>query len=141
MCILFQVVGGPNEHMKMYQCLYIDAKIKPEHVWKFVEEVMKYRGEHDLLNRWAKWEPPIFPVRGKHLIDAGLDSPGQRRMMSRILDKLKTQWKASNFTLTKEQLMAQLSDVMEELKLEKQTRKSKSRSPSPPTPRPKNICV
>ena len=117
--------------MKMYQCLYIDAKIKPEHVWKFVKEVMKYRGEYDLLNEWDKWDPPIFPVGGKHLVDAGLDSPCQRRMMSRILDKLKIQWKESNFTLTREQLMTQLLDVMEQLELEKQIKKSNSRSPSP----------
>ena len=45
----------------MYQCLYIDSKIKPKDVRKYIEEVMRYRGESELLEEWLQWEPPVFP--------------------------------------------------------------------------------
>ena len=70
----------------MYQCLYIDSKLKTNDKRKYIEEVMKYRGEINLLEEWALWEPPVFPIGGKDLKDYGCP-PG--KTFSRILDILK----------------------------------------------------
>ena len=113
--------------MKMYQCLYIDAKVKPKDVWKYIEEVMKYRGEQELLKEWSNWDPPKFPVGGKDLKDSGCP-PG--KMYSVLLDKLKDRWKESEFTMTKDKLMMLLPEVMDEISIEKKN-KVKKRSPSP----------
>ena len=108
----------------MYQCLYIDAKVKPNDVWKYIEEVMKYRGETELLQKWNNWDPPKFPVGGKDLKDNGCP-PG--KLYSVLLDRLKSRWKESEFTLTKEELLILLPTIMDEISLQKKNR-DKNRS-------------
>ena len=114
--------------MKMYQCLYIDAKLKSNDVRKYIEEIMKYRGEINLLKEWVLWKPPVFPIGGKDLKDYGC-TPG--KTFSIILEILKNRWKESEFTMSKENLLVLLPVVIEEATLVQKNRKSKKRSPSP----------
>ena len=112
----------------MYQCLYIDSKIKPKDVRKYIEEVMRYRGERELLEEWLQWEPPVFPVTGKDLI--AHDCP-KGRTFSMVLDILKRHWKESDFKLSKENLLELLPDAIDEITILQKERKNKKRSPSP----------
>ena len=112
----------------MYQCLYIDAKLKSSYVRKYIAEVMKYRGEVNLLEEWVLWEPPVFPIGGKDLKEYGC-APG--KTFSIVLDILKNRWKESNFTMSKENLLELLPTAMEEVSLVQKNRKIKKRSPSP----------
>jgi len=123
-----KVVGGLKEKLKMYQCLYIDSKIKPKDVRKYIEEVMRYRGESELLEEWLQWEPPVFPVTGKDLI--AHDCP-KGRTFSMVLDILKRHWKESDFKLSKENLLELLPDAIDEITILQKERKNKKRSPSP----------
>ena len=124
----FLVIGGLKEIMKMYQCLYIDTKQKQKDVRIYIEQVMKYRGETELLNKWHLWTPPIFPISGKDLKDYGCP-PG--KVFSTILDVLKNRWKESDFTMTKENLIELLPTVVEEISLLQKNNKNKKRSQSP----------
>ena len=112
----------------MYQCLYIDAKLKPNDVRKYVEEVMKYRGERELLEEWVQWKPPVFPIGGKDLRDYGCP-PG--KMYSMVLDVLKNRWKESDFTMTKDDLIQLLPSVIEEVTSLKRNKKGNKGSLSP----------
>ena len=117
-----------KEIMKMYQCLYIDSKLKSKDARKYIEEVMKYRGEEQILQEWLLWEPPVFPVTGKDLMS--YDVP-KGRTYSFILDILKRHWKESDFKLSKENLLELIPDALEEVMRYQKEAKSKKRSPSP----------
>ena len=115
----------------MYRCLYIDSKLKSNVVSKYIEEIMKCRGEMKLLEEWHLWKPPLFPVSGKDLKDYGC-TPGKTFTM--ILDNLKNRWKESDFNMSKESLLEHLPVAIEEVSLVMKERKNKKRSPSPVKP-------
>jgi poly(A) polymerase len=59
-----------------------------------------------LLDRAQSWARPVMPVRGADLIAAGLPAgPGVGEKLSRLEDA----WLASNFKMTKDELLATLS--------------------------------
>lgn len=58
----------------------------------------------------AEWSVPKMPVQGRDLIAAGV-APG--REMGSILRQMESRWKASRFTLTKDDLLASLVKQME----------------------------
>ena len=117
-----------KEIMKMYQCLYIDTKGKNKDTRKYIEEVMKYRGEDQLLQEWLLWEPPIFPVAGKDLIS--YDVP-KGRTYSFVLEILKRHWKESDFKLSKDSLLELIPAALEEVLRNQKEMNSKKRPPSP----------
>ena len=59
----------------------------------------------DLLRRAERFERPVFPVTGKDAIAAGIP-PG--REMGERLEALEQAWVDSNFTLTREALLARM---------------------------------
>ena len=107
--------------MKLYQCLYIDSRLKPSDVRQYIEEVMKYRGETELLTEWLQWKPPLFPIGGKDLKEQGCP-PG--KIYSLLLDVLKNRWKESDFTMTRDELLVLLPSVMEDVMTLKKNKKS-----------------
>lgn len=54
-----------------------------------------------MLTLAQEWTPPVFPVTGADLIDAGIP-PG--RMMGEVLRQLQAQWEQSDYTLTRAEL-------------------------------------
>jgi poly(A) polymerase len=58
-----------------------------------------------LLDRAMKWRKPAMPVKGADLIEAGFD-PGP--LIGEKLATLEEQWVASNFKLSKDELLAKL---------------------------------
>lgn len=68
----------------------------------FVTELAKLKNLSDV----SSWQEPVFPVSGKDLIALGL-KPGPE--MGQTLAKLKKQWVASRFELSKEDLLQSLS--------------------------------
>jgi len=58
-----------------------------------------------LLDRAMKWRKPAMPVKGADLIEAGFD-PGPQ--IGEKLATLEEQWVASNFKLSKDELLAKL---------------------------------
>ncbi len=60
------------------------------------------------LYRFADfWTPPAFPVKGQDLLARGV-APGPR--VGALLRELEASWIASNFTISREDLLRDLTD-------------------------------
>jgi tRNA nucleotidyltransferase (CCA-adding enzyme) len=83
------------------QRMLADPKVKKEHVFALAES----RGRKDLVQKLKAWTPPDFPVNGSDLIAAGMK---QGPDMGRALGKLRNEWEASGFKLTRNELLKRL---------------------------------
>ena len=68
----------------------------------FVMELMKIQMRKDDFQTIKEWVPKVFPVTGQDLIDAGYSQGPEIGM---ALKKMKSNWVASKFTLSKDDLM------------------------------------
>ena len=73
-----------------------------EHFQRCVIELLKYQGYVYLIDDFKQWSIPKFPLTAWDLRQNGLFSHGH---FSRLLKRLKEQWKLSQFCMTKEQLI------------------------------------
>lgn len=73
-------------------------------------ELMKYKGLNEIASVIKDWQPPRFPITGQDLLSAGVKK-GPRFGVA--LNELRKQWIKSDFTLTRDELISQLPDVME----------------------------
>ena len=83
---------------------YMDLLVDKAHI-QSVLEALHYAGQHRMAEEVQGWHIPQFPVNGKDLKEAGIQ-PGPE--LGRLLRRLHEKWKESYFTLTKEELLAQL---------------------------------
>ncbi|XP_077496346.1 CCA tRNA nucleotidyltransferase 1, mitochondrial [Amblyomma americanum] len=105
-----------EDKLKPYQALLFTTKGKIGDVQEWICEVLKYRAEAELLDRFRCWDVPKFPVNGNMLLERGLRS-GPR--FATILSKLKEIWFESDFTMTSEELLKSLPDILAEVKTSK----------------------
>lgn len=70
---------------------------------EWVIELALLRAEPDVAQAVATWDIPTFPVTGGDLIAAGMQ-PG--KAMGELLRAMKMRWIDSNYTLTREELLA-----------------------------------
>jgi len=98
--------------LRPYQFLAVDSKLKQENTRLFLEQVLKYRGETELLQEFQDWTIPRFAVTGNHLKEAGCP---QGKIMSLVLSELKDRWKQSDFTVTAEELICQIPSVLDNI--------------------------
>jgi len=106
---------GPKPHpvaIRPYQFLIVDSKAKTNDIRLFVQELLKYEGQLDLLKELEEWTVPKFPVTGHHLKENGCP-PG--KVMSVVLHKLKEKWKESSFQITEEALVSSIPQVLDSL--------------------------
>jgi len=123
---LFIVTHREDKHdpnpLRPYQWLEVDAKSKPKDTRQFIEEVLKYRGDLELLELYRKWEAPRFPVTGHHLKEHGCP-PG--KLMSVVMGKLKEKWKQADFEIQLEDLLKAIPEVVENIDVTKFEDRSK----------------
>lgn len=100
-----------EDELHPYQSLVLESSGKQSDVKEWVEEVLKYRGEVELLNKLREWKVPKFPVNGHDLMSRGI-SAGYR--LSKIMLTMKRRWINSSFTVTKEELLDNLQDFIDE---------------------------
>ncbi|XP_071827758.1 CCA tRNA nucleotidyltransferase 1, mitochondrial-like isoform X2 [Apostichopus japonicus] len=86
--------------LKPYKDLILLGNVKNSR--QYVMEVLKYRGDHQLLDRLQNWEPPRFPISGKDLLNLGVPK-GKR--LGYILKSLKDNWIESDYEQSKEDLL------------------------------------
>ncbi|XP_022106699.1 CCA tRNA nucleotidyltransferase 1, mitochondrial-like [Acanthaster planci] len=91
--------------LKPYQDLVVSLQGKEKNILAYTQEVLKYRGDKELLERLSSWEIPRFPITGKDLITAGVP---KGREFGQILERLRERWMESNFRLSKEELLKTL---------------------------------
>jgi tRNA nucleotidyltransferase (CCA-adding enzyme) len=70
---------------------------------EYVRELGLLRGDVILAYYLKNWTPPVFPVTGHDLMQAGVD-PGPA--LGQTIAKLKQAWANMNYAMTKDQLMA-----------------------------------
>ena len=63
------------------------------------------QGLKQLADTLVQFQPPVFPVQGRDLLDKGMASGPS---VGIALDKLKAIWKDSNYKLSKQQLLDKL---------------------------------
>jgi len=57
----------------------------------------------------GEWEPIDFPITGQDVMDAGIEA-GEK--IGRILNQLRVEWKASDYSLARAGLMKRLGDII-----------------------------
>jgi len=102
-----------EDGLRPYQYLYVDGKTKD--TFNFIQEVLKYRGELELLHRFKEWEPPRFPLTGHHLKEANVPAG---KANSIVLHKIKEEWKLSNFTLSLEAMIEMIPSAVESISVD-----------------------
>lgn len=68
-------------------------------------EMRKPENLHELLQKIENTIVPVFPVRGKDIIAAGVDN---NRKIGEILDRVEQKWIDSGFNLTREELLSEI---------------------------------
>ncbi|XP_069681906.1 CCA tRNA nucleotidyltransferase 1, mitochondrial isoform X2 [Periplaneta americana] len=95
-----------------YQLLVVNSKGKVSDTREWVIEVLKYRGDISLRNEFELWNMPKFPLSGNILKERGVQGG---KIMGSVIQKLKQTWAESNFTLSSEDLLKMLPDILSEL--------------------------
>ncbi|XP_064483449.1 CCA tRNA nucleotidyltransferase 1, mitochondrial-like [Ornithodoros turicata] len=102
--------------LKPYQRLLFVTKGKTGDVQEWICELLKYGGHRELLESFRCWDMPKFPVNGTMLLERGMRSGPK---FAAVLGKLKELWFDSDFSLTTEELLAKLPDVLRDAKVGK----------------------
>lgn len=95
-----------------YEKLVWNSRYKTKDTIEYVQELLRYQGEEDLLEQFTKWEMPRFPVSGNVLIKNGIP-PGKRH--GPILKKLKAIWIDNNYVQSVEELAKLIPEVAEDV--------------------------
>lgn len=112
---------GPKLHsnpLLAFKQLIVKSKSKPTDTRKMVIEVLKYNNSphiKDIVN----WDIPKFPISGSMLKEKGVESG---RFMGAVMAELKNNWADSNFSLSVEEILKQVPDVVNTL-LERKKKK------------------
>lgn len=92
-----------SESLRPYQDFVIDCR-EPDAAAR-VCELLKYQGEHGLLEQMRGWSVPPFPVSGHDLRKEGVSSG---REIGALLQQLRAQWKKSGYQMDKEELLSSI---------------------------------
>jgi len=103
--------------VRPYQYLLCDYKSDTTSCRKWICELLRYQGRLDVLKEFEQWELPRFPVSGTILRD---EHAVKGKDIGRLLTAIRNKWKHSNFTLSREELLGAIPDLIHELQV-KQT--------------------
>ncbi|GAB1601507.1 CCA tRNA nucleotidyltransferase 1, mitochondrial-like isoform X1 [Argonauta hians] len=93
------------------QQLQLDRK---EHNLKlYIIELLKYNGNRDLIKTFQEWDPPKFPVSGHDLLACKVPKGS---LFQKIISKLKSIWKDSNYSMKKEDLLEMVEQILKDVK-------------------------
>lgn len=95
--------------LKPYKKLLLFSKTKTNDTKEFILEVLRYRGDAQMLEEFSKWVVPRFPISGTLLKEKGV--PGGK-VMGIIMLKLKEHWVESDFTLAQEELLILVPELL-----------------------------
>jgi len=116
---LFLIVHRPDpppqalrEPLRAYKHLLADYRGTKRLGRMFLVELLRYRGQHQLVKEFEEWELPRFPVTGATLKEAGVPVG---RYMSKVLDRLKERWVQQDFTIEERQLVDMIPEILEDL--------------------------
>ncbi|XP_063231187.1 CCA tRNA nucleotidyltransferase 1, mitochondrial isoform X2 [Bacillus rossius redtenbacheri] len=111
--LLFIVAHRENKPstkpIRPYQLLVIGSKWKASEAQAWVAELLRYRGDPELLRQFEQWQPPKFPVNGHMLKEHGV--PGGK-LLGPVLQRLKEYWVEHDFQVDSEEILKQIPSVM-----------------------------
>ncbi|CAD7684953.1 unnamed protein product [Nyctereutes procyonoides] len=90
-----------SEPLKPYQDFIIDSR--ESDATTRVCELLKYQGEHGLLEQMQQWCIPPFPVSGHDIRKVGISSGKE---IGALLQQLREQWKKSGYQMEKDELLS-----------------------------------
>lgn len=102
-----------GDGLKPYQALLFTTKGKVGDVQEWICEVLKYRADAELLERFRCWDVPRFPVNGNMLLERGLRSGPK---FATVLGKLKEIWFESDFAMSSDELLQRLPEILAQVK-------------------------
>ncbi|XP_013184983.2 CCA tRNA nucleotidyltransferase 1, mitochondrial isoform X2 [Amyelois transitella] len=111
-----------NNPLLPYEKLVLNTKMKQKDAVEYVKEVLKYRGDKNLLEQFNKWNIPKFPVSGKDLKENNVP-PG--KMYGLIISKLKEMWVENEYKQTSGDLVKFIPTIIEELDKQKKIKQVK----------------
>lgn len=98
--------------MRYCMDLYNDTVGKEPKVKDRIIELLKYKGKKDLLDQFVEWIPQKFPVTGHDLFMMNVP---KGPVFAKALHELRQIWKGSNYSMSKEDLLSQLHDVLKRI--------------------------
>ncbi|KAJ8313260.1 hypothetical protein KUTeg_009177 [Tegillarca granosa] len=128
--IILFVVDHRDEPMgdnplKFCQHLSIDTSGKDGKRTERICELIKYKGDSELLKQYSSWEQPKFPVSGNDLISRGMI---RGPVFAKTLTKLRDIWKESDFVKTREELVEEIEDIAKQMAAEVPVKKKKKKT-------------
>ncbi|KAK3094044.1 hypothetical protein FSP39_023423 [Pinctada imbricata] len=104
-----------DQPLKYFQYLLIDTAGHWTKAQLKVLELIKYKGQKQVLEEFKEWTPPKFPVDGRKLIDMNV---AKGPIFKATLDELQQIWKFSDFKLTLEELLGRVGEIVTKFETE-----------------------
>lgn len=101
-----------NDSFKYCQFLMCDCPGEKKKLRERIYELLKYRGEKELLDKFSNWTFPKFPVTGYDLLDKNIP---KGPVYHGIMQELQQIWKLSMFTSSKEEILTHLDDIIDKV--------------------------
>ncbi|XP_061165986.1 CCA tRNA nucleotidyltransferase 1, mitochondrial-like [Saccostrea echinata] len=102
-----------EDKMKFCQYLLVDSTGKQKITFEHICELLKYKNEEDLLEEFRQWTPPFLPVSGNDLVSLNIP---KGPLFKRTLDEVRQVWKLSDFSLTRDELLERVPQILENVK-------------------------
>lgn len=99
-----------NDPMRYCQFLFIDCPGEKKKLKERICELIKYRGERKLIEKFLNWDPPVLPVTGHDLLEKNVP---RGPVFQGTLQELKQIWKFSMFTSSREELLGKVDEIVE----------------------------
>ncbi|XP_033229303.1 CCA tRNA nucleotidyltransferase 1, mitochondrial isoform X2 [Belonocnema kinseyi] len=97
--------------LKPYYLMVLNTKGKVKVMTEYIIELLKYRGQFDLLKEFENWTLPRFPVGGS-MLRSHVSHPKQ---IGNLLSALKEIWVDSDFKLTQDELMKEVPRIVSDI--------------------------
>ncbi|XP_046658683.1 CCA tRNA nucleotidyltransferase 1, mitochondrial [Homalodisca vitripennis] len=111
------IIAHRNDNITLRWCKYntimLQQRAKLSSIQEWIKEMLTYKHETALLDEYAKWQIPRFPVSGRVLKDHGVPMD---RNTARVINKLKEYWVDHDCALDDKQILEQVPAVLEEIK-------------------------
>lgn len=89
--------------------LHNDSMGKEPKICDRIAELLRYRGEADLLSEFLSWTPLHFPVSGRDLFSKNVPIGP---VFLKTITALRQIWKESNYSMSKEELVNKIEEIV-----------------------------
>ncbi|RWS01753.1 CCA tRNA nucleotidyltransferase 1: mitochondrial-like isoform X3 [Dinothrombium tinctorium] len=89
----------------------ISGKSEFKNLKKYALELFKYIGDYDSVEDLSNWQLPAFPVRGTSV----LERISKKKLVTKVILELKTLWAKSDFSMTEDELLAEIETIVKSI--------------------------